>query len=214
MAGDRCEGRGRGDEPSGYWDIPCRRGEEPSAVLGLWTMIDDTDLQIITILQENGRIPAAEVARRVGMAPSAVFERIRKLEERGVITSYSANLNPNLIGLSLLAFVFVNIDERVNSDESGRKLAAIPGVMEVHHVAGEDSYLVKVRAKDPEGLGRLLREHIGAISTVRNTRTTIVLETLKHTSSMPLVNGGSADGAGTKNSAVRGAVDAGAGAGV
>lgn len=151
-------------------------------------MIDETDLQIISILQENGRIPAAEVARRVSMAPSAVFERIRKLEDKGVITSYSANLNPNLIGLSLLAFVFVNIDERVNSDESGRKLAAIPGVMEVHHVAGEDSYLVKVRAKDPEGLGKILREQIGAIATVRNTRTTIVLETLKHTSSMPLTS--------------------------
>jgi Lrp/AsnC family leucine-responsive transcriptional regulator len=153
----------------------------------LWTMIlDDTDLQIAAILQDKGRIPAAEVARRVGMAPSAVFERIRKLEERGVVRSYSANLDPAMLGLSLLAFIFVNLAEDVASDEPGRLLADIPGVQEVHHVAGEDSYLVKVRAKDPESLGRLLREHFGKIKQLRSTRTTIVLETLKNTTSLPL----------------------------
>jgi Lrp/AsnC family leucine-responsive transcriptional regulator len=150
-------------------------------------MIDEIDLQIIGILQDNGRIPAAEVARRVGMAPSAVFERIRKLEDRGVVRSYSANIDPSAVGMSLLAFVFVNVQEEVGSDEPGHQLASIPGVQEVHHVAGEDSYLVKVRAKDPEALGRLLREQFGKIKQLRSTRTTIVLETLKHSSSLPFV---------------------------
>ncbi len=148
--------------------------------------IDEIDHQIVGILQENGRVPAAEVARRVAMAPSAVFERIRKLEERGIIRSYSANLDPIALGLSLLAFVFVNVQEEIGSDEPGQLLAQIPGVQEVHHVAGEDSYLVKVRAKDPESLGRLLREHFGKIKQVRSTRTTIVLETLKNSASLPL----------------------------
>ncbi len=153
-------------------------------------MLDDIDLQIVTILQENGRIPAAEVARRVGMAPSAVFERIRKLEERKVVQSYAANLDPNALGLSLLAFIFVNLVEDIGDDAPGRQLADIPGVQEVHHVAGEDSYLVKVRAKDPESLGRLLREHFGKIRQVRSTRTTIVLETIKNSNTLPLTGGG------------------------
>lgn len=158
-------------------------------------MIDDIDRKIVSILQDNGRIAAAEIARRVEMAPSAVFERIKKLEERGVIRGYSANLDPKTLGLDLLAFVMVRADERITAIEAGRKMAAIPGVQEVHHIAGEDCYLVKVRTRDTESLGRLLRESLGSIPFVRSTRTTIVLETVKETSHLP-VEGGGGEGTG------------------
>lgn len=149
-------------------------------------MIDDIDRQIATILQRNARTPTAEIARQVGMAASAVHERIRKLEERGVVQGYCAILDPHLLGRGLLAYVFVRADERVGAAETGELLALIPEVQEVHHVAGEDCYLVKVRVADTDALGRLLRERMGSIETVRSTRTTIVLETVKETTALDL----------------------------
>lgn len=148
-------------------------------------MIDDTDRQILEILQHDARTSNAEVARRVGMAPSAVFERIRKLEERGVITGYAARVEPRALERGLLAFVLVRAEERVGDTTTERRLAAIADVQEVHHIAGEDCYLVKVRVADTEALGRLLRERLGALDTVRNTRTTIVLHTIKETTELP-----------------------------
>ncbi|HEX7119287.1 MAG TPA: Lrp/AsnC family transcriptional regulator [Longimicrobiales bacterium] len=152
-------------------------------------MIDDVDRQILTIIQQNARTPNAEIARQVGMAASAIHERIRKLEERGVIESYGARLAAKRVGHGLLAFVFVRAEERLDSPETGELLARIPEVQEVHHIAGEDCFLVKVRVADTDALGRLLRERVGAISTVRSTRTTIVLETVKETTALELGSG-------------------------
>lgn len=148
-------------------------------------MLDTVDRAILTLLQENARIPHAEVARRVGMAASAVVERVRKLEERGVIRGYATDLDPRALDLGLLAFVFVRTSDR-GSSETAERLAAVPGVLEVHDVAGEDCYLVKVRAADPEDLYKRLRDTFAGVPSVLSTRTTIVLKTLKHTTVLPL----------------------------
>jgi len=148
-------------------------------------MIDGIDTEILKILQSNSRTSNAEVARQVGLAPSAVFERIRKLEDRGVIESYGARLNPKVIGVPLLAFVFVRADDKSGA-ETAAQVAAIPEVLEVHDVAGEDCLLAKVRAADTEALGRLLRERFGRIDSITSTRTTIVLETVKESSALPI----------------------------
>jgi len=148
--------------------------------------IDDTDLQILSLLQANARVSNAEIARRVGLAPSATLERMRKLEARGLVRGYHARVAPRPLGYPLLAFVFVRSDERIGDGTTGARLAAMPEVQEVHHIAGEDCYLVKVRAADPEHLGRLLRESFGAVPAVRSTRTTIVLETIKEEMLLPL----------------------------
>jgi Lrp/AsnC family leucine-responsive transcriptional regulator len=149
-------------------------------------MINDLDRKILTILQRNSRTSNAEVARKIGLAPSAVFERIRKLEERGVLVSYTARIEPHAVGLPLVAFTFVRSNDRPGGIQTAEKLAEIPEVLEVHHVAGEDCFLVKVRAADTEALGRLLRERFGKIGTITSTRTTIVLETVKETSELPI----------------------------
>ena len=149
-------------------------------------MIDGVDRQILDIMQNEGRVTNAEIARRVGMAPSAILERIRKLEDRGVIAGYAAKLNPAAINKSLLAFVFVKAEEGVWQTTTGDALAEIPEVQEVHHIAGEDCLLVKIRARDTESLGRLMRERFGAIPSIGSTRTTIVLETVKETTSLPI----------------------------
>jgi Lrp/AsnC family leucine-responsive transcriptional regulator len=148
--------------------------------------IDAIDLQILALLQDNARISNVEVARQVGLAPSATLERLRKLETRGLVRDYLTRIAPQPLGFGLLAFVFVRYDERLGEPETAVRLAAIPQVQEVHHIAGEDCYLVKVRASDPEQLGRLLREKFGAIRSVRSTRTTIVLETVKEDPRLPL----------------------------
>jgi Lrp/AsnC family leucine-responsive transcriptional regulator len=149
-------------------------------------MINDLDAQILTILQRNARVSNAEIARQVGLAPSAVFERIRKLEERGVIRGYSAQIDPRAVGLGLVAYTFVRSNDRPGGIQTAARLAEIPEVLEVHHVAGEDCFLVKVRAADTEALGRLLRERLGKISTISSTRTTIVLESVKETIELPI----------------------------
>ncbi len=148
--------------------------------------IDATDLEILRLLQTDARISNAEIARQVEMAPSAVFERLRKLESRGVIRGYEPRLDPVALGVGLAAFVLVRADERVGSGAVGERLAGVPQVQEVHHIAGEDCYLVKVRVENTEALGRLLRDGFGAIPEVRSTRTTIVLTTIKETGCLPL----------------------------
>ncbi len=149
-------------------------------------MIDEIDLQILTIVQDGARTHNAEIARQVGMAPSAVLERVRKLEKRGVIERYEARLDPRALGLNLLAFVFVKTDETLAEQSTGDALAAIPEVQEVHHVAGEDCYLIKVRTESPQALGRLLRGKLGQIPTVLSTRSTVVLDTVKESGRLTL----------------------------
>jgi Lrp/AsnC family leucine-responsive transcriptional regulator len=149
-------------------------------------MIDEVDRQILEILQSDGRTSNAELARRVGMAPSAVFERVRRLEQRGVIRGYSAHVDPRVVERSLLAYILVRSDERTGTSSAGEALTEVPEVLEVHHVAGQDNYLVKVRVKDPEALGLLLRERFGAIPAVRSTQSTIVLATLKESWALPI----------------------------
>ena len=149
-------------------------------------MIDDIDAEILKILQSNARTSNAEIARQVDLAPSAVFERIRKLEERGVIEGYAARVEPKAVDLPLLAFVFVRADDKPGADTTAARVAAIPEVLEVHHVAGEDCFLAKVRAADTEALGRLLRDRLGRIDSITSTRTTIVLGTVKETSALPI----------------------------
>jgi Lrp/AsnC family transcriptional regulator, leucine-responsive regulatory protein len=148
--------------------------------------LDPIDLQILDQLQANARETQADIARAVGLAPSAVLERIRKLEARGVVRGYVAQVNPKSLGLGLLAFVAVRSDEASADQSIAQALSDCAEVLEVHHVAGDDCYLIKVRARDAEHLGLLLRTRFGRIPGVRSTRTTIVLETLKETSRLPV----------------------------
>jgi Lrp/AsnC family transcriptional regulator, leucine-responsive regulatory protein len=148
--------------------------------------LDPVDLRILALLQEDARMTNAEIGRRVGLVPSAIFQRLRKLQKVGVILGHEARIDPLAVGLGLAAFIFVKADERVGSRGTALRLAKLPEVQELHHVAGEDCYLVKVRVADAAELGRLLREKVGVIGSVRSTRTTIVLETIKETGRLPL----------------------------
>ncbi len=146
-------------------------------------MINEIDIKILNIVQQDARISNAEIARQVGLAPSAVLERVRKLEERGVIRGYAAEIDAAQVGFGLTAFVFVRTNECCS--ETDKFLAEIPEVLEVHDVAGDDSYLLKVRAKNTEELARLLRERLKNVPNVASTKTTVVLQTIKETTALP-----------------------------
>ncbi len=149
-------------------------------------MIDKTDLQILLALQEDGRMSNKEIAARVNLAPSATSERLKKLNDRGLIRKIEARLDSGALGYGLVAFIHVRTDELPGTGDAGTELAQIPEALEVYNVAGEDCYLVKVRTKDTESLSLILRDKIGAIESVTSTRTTIVMQSFKETCAIPL----------------------------
>ncbi|MBN9385106.1 MAG: Lrp/AsnC family transcriptional regulator [Chitinophagaceae bacterium] len=141
--------------------------------------LDSTDLRILQLMQENARIPNVDMAKRLDMAPSAVLERVKKLEQKKVIRHYITSIDPVAVEQKLLAFIFIKVNEGIGCSVTGPALARIPEVQEVHNIAGEDCYLVKVRVADSASLIALMRNEFARIPTIQSTKTTIVLETVK-----------------------------------
>src|SRR5450631_2015128 len=142
-------------------------------------LLDNTDLRILQLMQENARIPNVDMAKKLKMAPSAVLERVKKLELKKVIRHYTTSVNPAAVDQKLLAFIFIKTRESLDCGLVGEALAKIPEVQEVHNIAGEDCYLVKVRTADSASLVALMRAKFSKIPNIHSTKTTIVLETVK-----------------------------------
>jgi Lrp/AsnC family leucine-responsive transcriptional regulator len=142
-------------------------------------VLDKIDLGILKRMQHNSRITNVDLARELNMAPSAVLERVKKLEQKKVILQYTTRVNPALLQQKLLAFIFMKATDGIGSSNTGKELAKIPEVQEVHHIAGEDCYLVKIRIADSASLMELMRNKFSKIPNILSTRTTIVLETVK-----------------------------------
>lgn len=142
--------------------------------------LDTIDLKILNLMQANARISNADMARELEMAPSAVLERVKKLEQKKVIRQYTTSINPAAVQQKLLAFIFIKSKEGFTcSTTTADALAKIPEVQEVHHIAGEDCFLVKVRTEDSASLMELMRNSLKKIPDILSTKTTIVLETVK-----------------------------------
>lgn len=151
-------------------------------------MIDEIDKKILAMLTANARASNAEMAREVGLTASSVYERVKKLERRGVIKGYQAVVDPAALELNLLAFVSVTLGSMKTTDKVGERLAVIQGVQEVYNNAGRDCFLLKLRAKDTEQLRQIIME-INALEEVSATNTTIVLKPVKEETS-PLAAAG------------------------
>src|SRR6195952_1863708 len=115
-------------------------------------VLDKTDLHILRLMQDNARISNAELARELGMAPSGVLERVKKLEQKGVMLQYTTRINPAALQQKMLAFIFMKAADGPGCNDTAKQLAKIPEVQEVHHIAGEDCSLVKVRTYDAASL--------------------------------------------------------------
>lgn len=142
-------------------------------------VLDSVDLRILQLMQENARISNVDMAKNLEMAPSAVLERVKKLEQKQVILHYTTSINPAAVGQKLLAFIFIRTSDGFGSGKTGQALTRIPEVQEIHNIAGEDCYLVKVRTSDSAALMELMRNEFARIPTIQSTKTTIVLETVK-----------------------------------
>ena len=149
-------------------------------------MIDDIGFKILRILQHKARIPNVEVARQVNMAPSAVLERIRKLESQGYIDGYEVRLNPQRFNRAMVAFVFVETRDPSRRAPVAEALSRIPAIQEIHFIAGPDRFLVKLRVAGSQELNHLLQEDIGQIEGIDSTCTHIVLSTIKETAKIPI----------------------------
>lgn len=148
-------------------------------------MLDEVSLEILKILQEKARIPNVEVSRQIGLAPSAVLERIRKLESNGFIDGYEVRLNPEKFNRRSVAFVHVMVQMPIDPS-IGETLSRIPEVQEVHFVSGRDCYLLKIRTEDEASLYRILSEQVSTVRGVISTRTETVLTTIKETNRIQL----------------------------
>jgi Lrp/AsnC family leucine-responsive transcriptional regulator len=142
-------------------------------------VLDKIDLNILRLMQDNARISNADMARELGMAPSGVLERVKKLEQKGVIQQYTTRINPVALQQKMLAYIFMKASDGPGCNDTAQALAKIPEVQEVHHIAGDDCYLVKIRTYDSASLVSLMRNQFSQIPNLLSTRTTIVLETVK-----------------------------------
>ncbi len=141
--------------------------------------MDNTDYTILQILQNKARIPNVDVARKIKMAPSAVLGRIKKLEDRGIIDGYEVRLNPDHFNQSMVAFIQIKLKDATVIQDTCKTLANIKQVQEVHHLAGEDCIMIKLRTSEPKELEKLLRQKINIIKNVASTKTSIALSTYK-----------------------------------
>lgn len=148
--------------------------------------MDDIDRKIIETAQSDGRVTSAALAAATGLSVSAAAERLRRLQERGVIAGWAARIDPEAVGLGLLAFLFVLVDRTEHNAPFLAAAAALPEVQELHHVTGEWSYLLKVRVASPRALEWLISDRIKAIPGVARSMTFIALSSTKETSALPV----------------------------
>ena len=143
--------------------------------------MDLIDRQLLELLQANGRATQLELAKEIKLSQPATAERIRKLEERGVIKGYSAQVNAAALGNDVTAFIGLSIEHPKYFEAFAKRVQALPEVLECHRVAGNDSYLLKVKTESTATLDALLVETLRTIAGVTRTRTTIELSSVKET---------------------------------
>jgi Lrp/AsnC family leucine-responsive transcriptional regulator len=150
--------------------------------------VDRLDQRILEILQREGRVPYAELARRVSLSPTPCIERVRRLEREGLIREYAAHLDAQRLGAALLAFVEIRLDRTTPEvfDRFREAVLALPEIQECHMVAGGFDYLIKLRVADMQSYRRILGDRLTALPGVEQTHTYFVMEEVKSTHAIPL----------------------------
>jgi Lrp/AsnC family leucine-responsive transcriptional regulator len=140
---------------------------------------DTIDYKLLDMLQHDARMTQLEMAAEVGLSQPAVAERMRKLEQEGIITGYSARVDGKKLGKDITAFIGVRIEHPKYNAGFGKKVLSIPDVLECHRITGPDSYLLKVVTEDTESLDRLISDLLRHIPGVTRTLTTVVTSSIK-----------------------------------
>jgi Lrp/AsnC family transcriptional regulator, leucine-responsive regulatory protein len=150
--------------------------------------LDPTDRKILEILQANSNITNAQLAQEIGLSPAPTLERVKKLENSGVIKSYHAVVDMAQIGLGVCTFVTASLKghNKENINKFIKEIKNIPEVIECHHVTGQADFILKVVASDIPAYQTLMLEKLSNIEVVDNLHSTIILSTFKDSKSVPL----------------------------
>lgn len=141
--------------------------------------MDEIDSRILDALKENGRATASEISKKVSLSIPAVTERIRKLEQSGIIQQYTVRLNQKAQGYSLMAFILVNLDCSEHTDQFRAQIVRERNVLECHHIAGPNDYLLKVLVADTDELEHFISHVLKKMKGVVSSNTFIRMSTLK-----------------------------------
>jgi len=143
--------------------------------------LDPTDIRILNLLQLNGKLTNKEIAESVGMSISPVFERVKRLEEKGVIRRYTAQLDRTLVGLEMIAFCNVSLKEhnRAYLDRFESEISALSEVIECYHIAGLFDYLLKIAVKDMNAYHHFMIDKLAALDNIGNVQSMFVMNEIK-----------------------------------
>ena len=150
--------------------------------------IDDINKKILEILQSRAKITNSRLSEEIGLSPAPTLERVKKLEQMGIITSYHAKLNTEKIGLGVTTFVLATLTghNRANIEGFIMEINKIPEVIECHHITGAGDFILKVIAKDIASYQKLMLEKVSDIKQVDNMQSMVVLSTFKDSKVIPV----------------------------
>lgn len=150
--------------------------------------IDEIDKKILEILQSRAKITNAKLSEEIGLSPAPTLERVKKLEQIGIITSYHAKLNVEKIGLGVTTFVLATLNGHNKANIEGfiQEINKIPEVVECHHITGAGDFILKVVSKDIASYQKLMLEKVSDIKQVDNMQSMVVLSTFKDSKVIPM----------------------------
>ncbi|MGR3808878.1 Lrp/AsnC family transcriptional regulator [Jiulongibacter sp. NS-SX5] len=150
--------------------------------------LDAIDHKLLDILQANGKITNAQLSKDVGLSPAPTLERVKKLEQAGIIQSYHAQINREKVGLGVLTYVQVTLKGHQKSiiESFTNKINSVDEIIECHHVTGSCDFLLKVIAKDISHYQQLIMDTINEIEVVSSTQTMVILQTIKNSKVLPV----------------------------
>jgi Lrp/AsnC family leucine-responsive transcriptional regulator len=155
--------------------------------------LDEKDLAILVLIQENSKLTANQIAKKIGAPITTVFAKIKRMEEMGIIKQYRAILSAEKLNLNTVAFILAQVSYRTKSDDEtpvsqravAEEIARFPEVQEVHIITGDWDLLVKLRAENVDAIGRFVVDKLRLIKGLEKTLTCMVFETVKETTSLP-----------------------------
>ncbi|WNS46225.1 Lrp/AsnC family transcriptional regulator [Paenibacillus sp. MMS20-IR301] len=148
--------------------------------------MDSLDYKILSAIMSHGRITWSELAGQLGLSSPATADRVRRLEEQGVITGYTALIDAESAGYGLAALIAVSLERPEHRQGFIELVRKLPEIQECHHTAGDDDYILKLRCRGTKDLERIISEEIKGLPGIVRTRTTIILGTVKETPNIPL----------------------------
>jgi Lrp/AsnC family leucine-responsive transcriptional regulator len=149
--------------------------------------IDKIDLKILRILQQDGRITNLQLSSHIGLSPAPTLERVKKLEKWGLIKSYHALVDENVLGIGIVAFIQVSLVRQVNNsiEKFKNEISTITEITECYQVTGESDYLIKIMVKDMQAFEKLISDRLSRIEEIGQMKTMMVLSKTKDTRLIP-----------------------------